>query len=169
MKPKARQLALELRNGTDAFLEHRRTAAALALVSMTSLAVVALYQLGVIKELPEPELPGLDAEKVNGSAEAYQLLNIPDAVLGLGSYAATLGLTAMGGSDRARTQPWIPLALAAKAGLDTLQAATLTRKSWVKFRAFSLYSLVTVLATFLTLPLVVPEALAAGRKVIGIR
>ena len=141
----------------------------LALVSMGSLAVVALYQLGVIKSLPEPPLPGLDAEKVNGSAEAYQLLEMPDAVLGLGSYAATLGLIAMGGADRAETQPYLPLALAAKAGLDTFQAAALTRKSWVNFRAFSLYSLVTVAATFLALPTVLPEAWAAGRRFLGVR
>ena len=84
---------------------------------------------------------------------------------GLGSYAATLGLVAMGSADRARTQPWIPIALAAKAGLDTLQAASLTRKSWVNYRAFSLYSLLTAAATFLTLPTVLPEAYAAWRNV----
>ena len=49
MKPQARELGLELRDGTDEFLDHRRTATVLALVSMTSLAMVALYQLGVIK------------------------------------------------------------------------------------------------------------------------
>ena len=169
MSLSARPLGLELRHSTDDFVAHRRTAAALALVSMGSLAVVALYQLGIIKSLPEPPLPGLDAEKVNGSAEAYQLLHMPDAVLGLGSYAATLGLIAMGGADRAQTQPYLPLALAAKATLDTFQAATLTRKSWVNFRVFSLYSLVTVAATFLALPSVLPEALAAGRKLLGSR
>ena len=164
MKGKARPLGVELRDATDVFLEHRRLGAVLTLVSMGSLAVVALYQLGVLKGLPEPPLSGLDAEKVNGSAEAYALLKTPDAVLGLGSYAATLGLVAMGGADRAQTQPFIPLALAAKAGLDTLQAASLTGKSWTNFRAFSLYSLITVTATFLTLPTVWPEALAAWRQ-----
>jgi hypothetical protein len=167
MKITAHALGLELRDGTDDFLAHRRTAATLALVSMASLAVVALYQLGVFKRLPEPALPALDAEKVNGSAEAYAILNVPDAVLGLGSYAATLGLVAMGGQDRAQTQPWIPLALAAKAGVDTLQAAALTRKSWVNYQAFSLYSLITVLATFAAFPLVVPEGLAVWRKLTG--
>ena len=163
----SRPLGLELRHSTDDFVNHRRVAASLALVSMGSLAVVALYQLGVFKRLPEPPLPGLDAEKVNGSAEAYRLLDMPDAVLGLGSYAATLGLVAMGGANRAETQPYLPLALAAKAGLDTFQAAMLTRKSWVNFRAFSLYSLITVVATFLALPTVLPEALAARRKLMG--
>ncbi len=104
----SRQLGRELREGTGDFLDGRRAGAVLAAVSMASLAVVALYQLGVLKRLPEPPIPGLDAEKVNGSTEAYQLLKTPDAVLGLGSYAATLGLVAMGGADRAQTQPWIP-------------------------------------------------------------
>jgi hypothetical protein len=136
----------------------------LTLVGTGSLAVTALYQTGVLKRLPEPPIAGLDAEKVNGSAEAYQILNTPDALLGLGSYAATLGLESLGSRDRAMTQPWIPLALAAKCVFDVLQAARLTRMSWVRFRAFSFYSLVTVLATFLTLPAVQPEALAAWRN-----
>ena len=167
MKLTGQKLGDELRDGTGDFLCCRRVAASLAVVSIASLGVVALYQLGIFRRLPEPPFPGLNAEKVNGSAEAYALLCTPDAVLGLGSYAATLGLAAMGGANRARTTPWIPLAFAAKAGLDALQAATLTRKSWVRYRAFSLYSLVTALATFLTLPAVVPEATAAWRKFVG--
>lgn len=94
---------------------------------------------------------------------------MPDAVLGLGSYAATLGLAAMGGSERARSRPWIPLALAGKALVDVAQAAHLTRDSWTKHRAFSIYSLVAAAATLCALPLVLPEATAAlinclGRK-----
>lgn len=166
MTPTSQELGRELRDGTGNFLDHRRAGVVLAMVSMASLAIVALYQLGMLKRLPEPPIPGLDAEKVNGSTEAYHLLKTPDAVLGLGSYAATLGLVAMGGANRAQTQPWLPLALAAKAALDTFQAASLTRKSWVNYRAFSLYSLITATATFLTLPIVLPEAYAAWRNLL---
>ncbi len=160
----AEQLSHELRFGSDDVLQRRRMVAGLALLTLSSMGVITLYQLGVIKHLPEPPLPGLDAEKVNGSAEAYRLLSIPDAVLGLGSYAATLALAAMDGKNRADNRPWIPLALAAKAGVDLLQAASLTRKSWTYYRRFSLYSLIAVAATFATLPLVVPEAIIAFRK-----
>jgi hypothetical protein len=160
-------LGEELRQAQGEFLGHRRSTAALTVVGMASLAVIALYQLGVFKRLPEPSLPILDAEKVNGSAEAYQLLDTPDAVLGLGSYAATLGLVAIGGTNRAQSKPWIPLALAVKSGLDLLQAAVLTGKSWTHFRAFSLYSLVTAFCSFLVFPLVLPEAKAAWRKLCG--
>ncbi len=37
-----------------------------------------------------------------------------------------MGLAAIGGKNRVKEQPWIPLALAAKAGADALQAAKLT-------------------------------------------
>jgi hypothetical protein len=100
MKPAPRQLGHELREGSGDFLWNRRAAASLTLVAMAALGVVALYQLGILRRLPEPQLDGLDAEKVNGSAGAYRLLRTPDAVLGLGSYAATLGLAAMGGVGR---------------------------------------------------------------------
>jgi hypothetical protein len=169
VKMTAQQLGRELRAGTGNFLGHRRVAASLTLVGMASLAVISLYQIGILKRLPEPSISGLDAGKVNGSEEAYGILNTPDAVLGLGSYAATLGLITMGGPNRARLQPWIPLALAAKAGLDSFQAGALTGKSWLKFRAFSLYSLVTALSTFLVLPIVLPEARAAWKKIKGFR
>jgi hypothetical protein len=168
MSPGSQLLGEELRYEDGPFLRNRRAAVALTCIGMGSLAVIALYQLGVFKRLPEPPLPFLDAEKVNGSAEAYELLNTPDAVLGLGSYAVTLGLLGMGNVNRAQSHPWIPLALAAKSSLDSVQAARLTRKSWIHVRAFSLYSLVTALSTFLVLPLVLPEARAAWQKIRGI-
>ena len=169
VKVTAQQLGQELRDGTGNFLGHRRAAALFTLVGMASLAAISLYQMGVVKRLPEPKISGLDAKKVNGSAEAYGILNTPDAVLGLGSYAATLELIAMGGPDRARSQPWIPLALALKSSLDSIQAGALTGKSWLKFRAFSLYSLVTALCAFRVLSLVLPEARAAWQKMKGFR
>ena len=165
----AHELSRDLRDCAGDFLGHRRVAAALTLVGMASLAAISLYQMGIFKRLPEPAIAVLDARKVNGSAEAYSILNTPDAVLGLGSYAATLGLIAMGGPDRARSRPWIPLALAAKSSLDSIQAGALTGKSWFKFRAFSLYSLVTALCTFFVLPVVLPEASVAWKEMKGIR
>jgi hypothetical protein len=164
MKSSYAQLGGNLDEDDCRFLLHRRIAMALTVVGMTSLAVISLYQIGFLKRLPEPPLAGLDSEKVNGSAEAFEILNTPDAVLGLGSYAVTLGLETFGGTNRSRSNPWLPLALAAKCGVDVVQAARLTRKSWVTFQAFSFYSLITVAATFFTLPVVLPEAWAAWRK-----
>ncbi|MBA3884147.1 MAG: hypothetical protein H0X67_00260 [Acidobacteria bacterium] len=46
-----------------------------------------------------------------------------DAFLGFGSYAVTMLLAGVGGPRRHLTHPWLPRALAVKAGLDAAQAA----------------------------------------------
>ena len=48
-----------------------------------------VYQIGLIAHLPDPPLPGFDADKVHGSAKAYALFAVPDAAIGLTSYAVT--------------------------------------------------------------------------------
>ncbi len=129
--------------------------------------MVSLYQMGLLKHVPEPPLPGLNADAVDASAEAYRFLAMPDGVLGIGSYAVTLALAAMGGTDRAREQPWIPLALAAKALADSAQATRLTWTQWSKHRAFCSWCLLAGVATWASLPLVVPEARTAWRHLRG--
>lgn len=92
-RDRANRPADELRFGLGNALVRRRIAAGL---TVSSMGVIILYQLGVLKHLPGPPIPGLDAEKVDSSAAAYGQLATPDAVLGLGSYAVTLWLAAMG-------------------------------------------------------------------------
>jgi uncharacterized membrane protein len=159
MRPGA--LRRQWRQGTGSALARRRGVAGLALLSAGSMGVIALYQLGLIKHLPDPPTPGVDSEAVVGSDEAYAQLATPDAVLGLGSYAVTLGLAAMGGEDRAARRPWIPLALGAKVTFDALQAGRLTLGQWPRHRAFCSWCLLAAGATFAALPLAVPEAIEA--------
>jgi hypothetical protein len=161
------KLSRELRKGKGRFLTLRRGVVGLAFVSVNAMGVVALYQTGIIEHLPELPLPGLDADKVDASAEAYKYFATPDGVIGLGSYAITMGLAAMGGQDRATEQPWIPLALAAKALVDAAQAGRLTVSQWTKHRAFCSWCLLAAGATFATVPLVMPEARAAWRTLTG--
>lgn len=163
----ARRLSRELREGSGEHLERRRKATGYALVASGAMAIIALYQMGVIPHLPEPNLPYLDADKVDAADEAYRKLTMPDAVLGLQSYSTTLALIAMGGKDRARTHPWIPVALAAKALVDAVQAGKLTVDQWTKHRAFCSYCLVAAGATFATLPLTLPEAREAWGNLTG--
>src|SRR5438046_931121 len=78
----ARKLSSELRNDDSGNLRRRRTVIGLSMLGTASLGLIGLYQTGVIKGLPEPNLPYLDAEKVDASAEAYEYLSTPDAILG---------------------------------------------------------------------------------------
>lgn len=158
------ELSRELRTDHAESMERRRKVAGLSLIAAGAMGVIAAFQTGLIKHLPEPPLPLLDADKVDASSEAYGKLSLPDGVVGLGSYAATMALAAMGGADRTRRAPWIPLALAAKVAIDSVNAGKLTIDQWAKHRAFCSYCLLGAAATFAMIPLVLPDARAALRE-----
>lgn len=162
MKPET--LSRELRLGSSRFLRLRRKTLGLSLAAVGAMAPIALYQMGVIKHLPEPPLPGLNADKVDAAGEAYAMLATPDAVLGIASYAVTAWLAALGGEDRAQTRPWVPLALATKVALDAAVGAKLTADQWTKHRAFCTWCLIGACASWATVPFVIPEARAALRR-----
>lgn len=143
------------------YLRQRRSAIVLALSAGAAMAVITLYQTGILKRLPGPKNKWFNAEKVNGSLDAYALLNTPDAVLGLGSYAATIALASMGPADRHAKMPWVPIALCTKSLLDAGYAGKLSVKQWTKFRAFSIWSLLAAGATLATVRFTLPEAAAA--------
>ena len=159
MTPK--QLSRQLREDGDHSLARRRGIVACGLAAAGAMGVITLYQIGIIKHLPEPPLPGFDADKVDASEEAYSYFQTPDAFIGLGSYAATMGLAAMGAKNRAETRPWLPLVLLAKTTGDAAQAARLTIDQWTKHKAFCFWCLLAAAATFAALPLAVPEAVEA--------
>ncbi len=164
MKPE--ELSKQLREGSGEILSRRRKIAGLALGAAGSMGLITLYQMGIIEHLPDPPLlPGFDSDKVDAAPEAYAWFSTPDGPIGLSSYAATLGLAAMGGENRANEQPWIPLALAAKVALDALQAGKLTVDQWTKHRAFCVWCLIAAFSTFATVPLAIPEARDALRNV----
>ena len=60
MRMRADELSRELRNGSDGYLAKRRGIVALSLTASASMAVIALYQMGLIRHLPEPPLPTFD-------------------------------------------------------------------------------------------------------------
>ena len=130
-------------------MRNRRAITALALGASLPLAVIALWQTGAIRKIPEPKLPIFDAEKVNGSPQAYEKLQIPDAILGIGSLIATAGLAAMGPPRRSRV---LTQALAAKVALDAANAAKLTIDQWTNYRAFCVWCLLAAGATLAMLP-----------------
>jgi hypothetical protein len=65
------ELSADLREGSGRFLKNRRAIVGLSLFSAGVMGGIALYQMGILKRIPEPNWQGFDAEKVNGSAEAY--------------------------------------------------------------------------------------------------
>lgn len=94
-----------------------------------AMGTVAAYQNGLIRRLPEPSLPMFDADKVDASGEAFDMLRTPDASLGLLSYAATLALAGKGSKNRFRDTPVVPIALAGKVLLDAIGGLYLTGRA----------------------------------------
>jgi uncharacterized membrane protein len=68
---------------------HRRQIAALAALGLFDFSLISLFQLGYIKELPDPPGGVFDSAKVNSSEDAV-LFGIPDGPISLMSYAATM-------------------------------------------------------------------------------
>ncbi|MGH9741142.1 MAG: vitamin K epoxide reductase family protein [Candidatus Acidiferrum sp.] len=164
---KAEELGVDLRHSSRKFLRRRRGIFGLYLTASFSMGVVALYQLGILERLPDPPLPHFNSGKVTGSAKAYTLFETPDGVLAIGSYAATMTLAAMGSSERARTRPLAPIALAMKVGFDAVLGARYAYKEWSKRRTLCFWCLAASAAVAAALPLAIPEARASLRRMKG--
>ena len=89
-------------------------------VALGTLAVVALFQSGVVDRLPDPPGAIFDSEHITLSKSAHPA-GIPDSYLGLGSYAATFGLLLLGNRYRWARQA-LGFKLAADAGAASFNA-----------------------------------------------
>ena len=155
--PDPAKLSADIRHAHDSLTAQRRRVVALSLTSAACMGVIALYQIGSTRHVPEPPLPMLAADKVDASKEAYAMLSVGDAFIGFVSYGVTMLLAGIGGPRRHLTSPWLPRVLALKAAFDAAQAAKLTVDQWTRHRAFCSWCLVAAGATFATLPAVIPE------------
>lgn len=81
-------------------------------VALATLVPVTLYQIGVLQRLPDPPGDVFDSERITMSKAAHPG-GIPDGLLGLASFATTMGLLLA-----ARRRPTVRLVLGAKLSLD---------------------------------------------------
>jgi uncharacterized membrane protein len=108
--------------------------------ALASLVPVALYQTRVVNRLPELPFKVFDSERITSSAAAHPL-GIPDALLGLGSFAVTLGLILQARqSERAETM------LGAKLALDAAAAAINATRQVAAFGKLCSWCSLTALA-----------------------
>lgn len=165
MEPK--QLSQELREGSSPDLNRRRQIIGLSMLGASIGEAITLYQTGVIDQLPS--LPGsfFDANKVDASDYAYSRFNSPDGPTMTINYGVTAWLASMGGENRAREQPLIPIAMGAKLLFDAFLTAELAREEWKDNKAFCEYCQVATLASFASLAIAVPEIQEAFRNLAG--
>lgn len=79
------QLSEILRTGDGLYLWCRRGVVITSFIAALCKQLIGLFQMGLIRHLPEPPLPLLDADKVVSAARAYSplWLRMSDAFLGL--------------------------------------------------------------------------------------
>ena len=161
--PAAEAVSDALRREDSPYLDARRRTAVLQTAAAATRAGVNRYRFGVLRSVPEPALPGLGADRVDASGEAYSVLRTPDATLGIASAGVSLVLAGMGGAKRHEESPWIPLALLAKSAVDAAGGGYLFAEQLTKHK--KVCSWCTLSAGFLiaTVPVVLPEARAAWR------
>ncbi len=158
---KPSQLSRELRTGQSAELNNRRLIVGLSLIGVGMAQIVSLYQVGIIKHLPDPPLDVFDSDKVDASDYAYKRFGTPDGFLMLMSYAATATLAGAGGEKRSQTHPLVSLAMGAKIALDLLSAAELAREEWQDNKKLCAYCQTATLASIGSLWLAWPEIKSA--------
>lgn len=82
----------QIRSAHGERVKHLRDIALLTSIGLIDFIPISLYQLGVIKHLPDPPGKIFHSDKVNASKDA-QVLGLPDGTVSLLLYAANLVLT----------------------------------------------------------------------------
>src|SRR4051794_24434424 len=164
-----RLLSRELRTAVTPDLRRRRWILGLSLVGTLAAQVVALFQFGLVRRLPDPPGGPFDSSRVDASDYGYSRFQMPDAGLMLLTYGATASLAMAGAADRARRHPALPIALAAKTAWDSATCLKLAREEWQENRAFCAYCQTATVASVLSFALSLPEAARAVGSLTGRR
>ncbi len=95
-----RQLSRELRTASTPDLRRRRWIFGLSLIGTLAAQIVGLFQMGLLRRLPDPPVGPFDSSRVDASDYGYSRLQMPDAGLMLLTYGVTAALAMAGAADR---------------------------------------------------------------------
>lgn len=162
------QLRRDIQETESPDMRRRKAIVAVNLIGLLSMGLVSLLQMGMVRRLPEPSvrifgLP-VKTKAVNFSDAAFGY-GAPDGAINLVAHSTNIALAAAGDADRARTRPWLPLALAIG---SAAQAGVATKYLFHQMpkvdRAWCPYCVVDAATHFATFALAVPEAISALRR-----
>jgi uncharacterized membrane protein len=156
----------ELRHGVSDSLRRRRWISVLSVVGVIDFAIISLYQMGIIRHLPDPPGAFFDSDEVNASRTAYAL-GVPDGPLGLGLYAITLILAGAGGDNRRRRHPVFDVLVGGAVAAGVVGAAHYVYDMIRHQQRACPYCLVGAVAHVAMLPSAVANATVAIREMRG--
>lgn len=131
----AGSMLLPSRSALPARQYERRAIVVMSLLGVASMMPTMLLQSGIIRDLPEPPIPGFDSRAVNLSAAAFPL-GIPDGGLALLAFAANLPLATSARPPGSRRRSWLPLLAIGKSSFDAAVSAWLLYRMPTKERAW---------------------------------
>ena len=161
------ELSRDLREAKGAEMNRRRWIFGLSIAGVGLAQIVSLYQVGIVKHLPDPPLDVFDSDKVDASDYAYKRLMTPDGVFMIFTYASTAWLAAAGGKDRAKQMPLIPVLMGLKAIVDVGANLELAREEWGDNKKLCAYCQAASVVSLAILALAVPEARSALKNLRG--
>lgn len=156
MKSTVAKIRDELRSGKSSSLERRRKIALLAAIGAVDFSIISLFQLGVIRKLPDIPTKLFDSNKVNASEKAYGM-HLPDGTSGVTMYGVTMMLSAIGGSSRTGRTPWATIALGTIVVGATVGALDYLYDMTFKQKKACAYCLLGAAVNFAMVPLVWKE------------
>lgn len=134
---------------------HRHRLSWIAGVGLVVATYLTLFQVGVLDAVWDPVF-GDGTRKVLALTEP-----VPDAAAGVVAYAAEIGLNAIGGDQRWRTQPLVVLLLGALFLSGAVVSVALIAVQALVVGHWCLLCLVSAAVSFVLLALGAPEVLAA--------
>jgi uncharacterized membrane protein len=157
----ARQLRRDLQRGNTTHLSLRRAIIGASVVGAASMVPVSMLQTGIVHHLPDPPIKGFHSDAANSSLIAYRF-GAPDGPMSVASFAVNIPIAALGGADRARTKPLIPLIAAGKAAMDAAMSGWYFNEMR-RGRKWCPYCIVGAISSLAVFLLSVPEARSAWR------
>jgi uncharacterized membrane protein len=141
------ELAVDNQGGNSVALAkvcaiHKGMAVACCCAAMATLAPVALVQLHILRDLPDPPGRFFNSKRVITSKGAYHL-GIPDGVLGVASYGVTLALLLAAKPER----PMVRRLLRGKLAWDATMAIRNVRKQVTEHKRICSWCVATAVAT----------------------
>ena len=153
----------ELRKEDNAELDVKRRIALLASLGLLDFLIISLYQLGIIRKLPDVSVKGIDSNYVNASDEAYKM-GLPDGPVSAAVYILILVLVGVKGTKNSGRGPVWDVLLGGAIAANAAGALDYLRVMIFKQKKICPYCLAGAIINFIMLKLFAGKALGALRK-----
>lgn len=156
----------QLRHGKSKSLQRKRKIALLSVIGMVDFGIISLYQLGVIRHLPD--LPGkvFDSDKANASHKAYAM-GVPDGPVSAALYGLNLVLASAGGSRKSNRHPVFDVLLGGVVAGSALASISYMYNMVTRQEVACPYCITGAAINFAMVPYVLPEVKKSWRKLLG--